>query len=93
MSIDEQIKAALERVTSALRAKGYVVDEFSHPSVYFAGRRWLVQASRQSHGRDVEFFGETLSEAIDGLLAKIADLPPRWSDDQVAATLGIGVAA
>jgi hypothetical protein len=94
MTINEQILAQLDRANQALRDKGY---DKAHASI-MADSGWGVPywaslhdmppgCSRGGQGAD------TFDGAIDKLLATIADLPPRWSDAQVAATLGIGVAA
>jgi len=93
MTIDEQIADALARCNAAMKAKGYDQARV----VFRAGdtyRRWSGHLYDLGTGAPATIdatmcYGDTFAEMVDGTLAKIADLPPRWTPDQVAATLGL----
>lgn len=87
-AVDEHIKFAQECVILAAAAKGYpgsdvsVVVNFTHTSAYGARIAFSGKA-------DIWTRGHTFVEAMDALTVAVADLPPKWSDADVAATLGI----
>lgn len=97
MSIDEEVKQVQEQLREALHRRGYdgaSVTTFAD----FSGSSdncWLAsyQLGRRGRFQSKSVFGKTFRASVDALFAEIEDLPRIWTDEQVAATLGIGVAA
>jgi len=91
--LEGQLSVALDRINQAVRDRGYPVDlDIDRATAFFGSRKWLLTSSR-INGQSLGSFGDTLTEAVAGMLAKVADLPHRWTPEQVAATLGIEKAA
>jgi hypothetical protein len=90
LNVDEHIKFAQECAILLAEHKGYarcdvsVIVNFTHMTP-FAARMACPDRSRP----DLWERGHTFKEAIDALMVAINDLPPRWTDEQIAATLGI----
>jgi hypothetical protein len=95
LNVDEHIKFAQECACIALRAKGYengdvsMVVNFTHMSPWGC-TIWL---SKKGNNKGEYVTALTFSDAVAAIDAKICDLPHIWTDEQIAATLGIGAAA
>lgn len=87
-SVDGEIKDAQECAIRLAKHKGYagnvsLVINFSHIHPF------ALRLSFDSKRADLWERGDTFAEAVEKLTAAITDLPPQWTDEQVAATLGI----
>lgn len=91
-TVDEPIKYACECACIALEAKGYNGGSASF-FADFSGtsRPWLASYYLGEHGRykSHTVHAGTFSEAVALLSAEIENLPHIWTDEQIAATLGI----
>lgn len=91
-TVDEPIKFACECGAIALQHKGYEGGSVSFFANYTGtGRPWIASYYMGKRGghKSSSLHAETFSDAVAALSAAIENLPPIWSDEQIAATLGI----
>lgn len=87
-TVDEPIKYAQDAAILLAKHKGYAGDvslviNFSHIDPF------AFRFGFDSKRSDLWVRGKTFAEAVEKLNAATADLPQQWTNEQVAATLGI----
>lgn len=88
------LEAAEQSLRATLQAKGLNITQISIQ--YRRGLEstpWYVFVFRPQGwgpGTSLGGYGQTLAEAVGDIISKLAALPHRWTDAEVAATLGLG---
>jgi hypothetical protein len=91
-TVDEPMKYACECGGIALDAKGYKGGSVSFFADFSGtGRPWIASYYLGKRGtyKSKSIHAETFSDAVAAISAEIEGLPAVWTDEQVAATLGI----
>jgi hypothetical protein len=91
VSVDGEIKDAQELLRRDLHAKGYERGDVSMIVNYIYSQPWHATIWLGAKGRHKQetVTATTFPDLVAAVNAKIADLPAVWTDEQVAATLGI----
>jgi hypothetical protein len=90
-TVDEPIKFAQECANIALHAKGYEGGNVSMIVTVTYTSPWgcTIWLGKRGNHKSEHVKADTFSDLLAAVDAKITDLPGVWTDEQIAATLGI----
>lgn len=92
-TVDEPIKFAQECLVIALKAKGYERGDVTMIVNFTYSNPWHATIWLGAKGGQKNVNALTFSDLVAEVDIAITDLPGVWTDEQIAATLGIGAAA